>query len=197
MSEGTQRHIPRIRLTGRGAVLGMLVVFALGLLGAGWLGWAVLVGASFVAGSAAAVSYVRPRDLLMVTIAPPLLFFIALVGVKAGTATGNMALATVEGAAVTLAGVAPWLFAGTALSVIIAWSRGLRERVRELREELRAGHQPGLPAGPRPGPAAADAPPRPLSPETSSRPVPAASDGPTASDAPAALDAADAPPSAR
>jgi Domain of unknown function (DUF6542) len=188
MSEGTQRHIPGIRLTGRGAVLGMLVLFALGLLGAGWLGWAVLVGASFVAGSAAAVSYVRPRDLLMVTIAPPLLFFIALVGVKAGTATGNMALATVEGAAVTLAGVAPWLFAGTALSVVIAWSRGLRERVRELREELRSGRQPGPPAGPRPGPAAADAPPRPVSPEASSRPVPATSDAPAA---------ADAPPSAR
>ena len=69
----------------------MLVVFALGLLAASWLHWAVLAGASFVVGSAAAVLYVRPRDLLMVTIAPPLLFCIALVGVKALTATGNVA----------------------------------------------------------------------------------------------------------
>ena len=184
MSEQAQRLIPRIRLTGRGAILGMLAVFALGLLGASWLGWGVLAGASFVAGSAAAVFYVRPRDLLMVTIAPPLLFCIALVVVKAETATGNMALATVEGAAVTLAGVAPWLFAGTALSLVIAWSRGLRERVRELAEELRPGRQPGPPAGPRPGPAAADAPPRPLSPAASSRPAPAASSAPAASDAP-------------
>jgi hypothetical protein len=188
MSEQAQRPVPRIRLTGRGAVVGMLALFALGLLGASWLGWGVLVGASFVAGSAGAVFYVRPRDLLMVTIAPPLLFCIALVGVKAGTATGNVALATVEGAAVTLAGVAPWLVAGTALSVVIAWSRGLRGRVRELAEELRLGRQPGPLAGPRPGPAAADAPARPLSPAASSLPAPAASSAPAA---------ADSPPSAR
>ena len=161
MSEHAQRLIPDIRLTGRGAVLGMLAVFALGLLGAAWLGWGVLAGASFVAGSAAAVLYVRPRDLLMVTIAPPLLFCIALVTVKAVTATGDMALSTAEGVAVTLAGVAPWLFAGTALSLVIAWSRGLRERVRELQEELRLGAPAGSPdpaASPRPAAAAPDAP---------------------------------------
>ena len=158
MSEQLQRHIPDIRLTGRGAVLGMLAVFALGLLGASWLGWGVLAGASFVAGSAAAVFCVRPRDLLMVTIAPPLLFCIALVVVKAVTATGDMALSTAEGVAVTLAGVAPWLFAGTALSLVIAWSRGLRERVRELGEELRPRRSPDPPASPRPAAAAPDAP---------------------------------------
>jgi hypothetical protein len=153
MSEQAQRHIPDIRLTGRGAVLGMLAMFALALLASSWLGWAVLAGAFFVAGSAAAVLYVRPRDLLVVTIAPPLLFCVALVGVKAVTATGDMALSTAEGVAVTLAGVAPWLFAGTALSLVIAWSRGLRERVRELTEELRLGAPPRSPdpaASPRP-----------------------------------------------
>jgi hypothetical protein len=184
MSEQAQRRVPGIRLTGRGAVLGMLAVFALGLLGASWLGWGVLAGASFVAGSAAAVFYVRPRDLLMVTIAPPLVFCIALVGVKAGTATGNMALSTAEGAAVTLAGVALWLFAGTALALAIAWSRGLRERVHELREELQPGRglgQPGAPASPRPGPATPDAPAH--SPDLSGSPHPAAA-------------ASDAPPSA-
>lgn len=194
MSEQAQRLIPGIRLTGRGAVLGMLAVFALGLLGASWLGWGVLAGASFVAGSAAAVFYVRPRDLLVVTIAPPLLFCIALVGVKAGTATGNVALATAEGAAVTLAGVAPWLFAGTALSLVIAWSRGLRERVRELGQELRPGRQPGPPAGARPGPGTPDVPPHSLSPAASPRPAPATS---AASAAPAASASPDAPPSAR
>ena len=147
MSEQVQGPVPGIRLTGRGAVLGMLALFALGLLGASWLGWGVLAGASFVVGSAAAVFYVRPRDLLMVTIAPPLLFCIALVGVKAATATGDVALGTAEGVAVTLAGVALWLFAGTALSLVIAWSRGLRERVREFGEELRPSRQPGPPAG--------------------------------------------------
>jgi hypothetical protein len=193
LSEQAQRLIPGIRLTGRGAILGMLAVFALGLLGASWLGWGVLAGASFVAGSAAAVLYVRPRDLLMVTIAPPLLFCIALVVVKAGTATGNVALATVEGVAVALAGVAPWLFAGTALSLAIAWARGLRECVSELREGLRPGRQPGPPAGPHPGPGTPDVPPHFLSPAPSPRPAPAAS----ASAAPAASASPDAPPSAR
>jgi hypothetical protein len=161
MTGEAARDTPGIRLTGRGAVMGMLAVFALGLLAASWLGWGVLAGAFFVAGSAAAVLYVRPRDLLVVTIAPPLLFCVALVGVKAVTATGDMALSTAEGVAVTLAGAAPWLFAGTALSLVIAWSRGLRERVRELTEELRLGTPPRSPdpaASPRPAAAAPDAP---------------------------------------
>jgi hypothetical protein len=96
-----------------------------------------------------------------VTIAPPLLFCMALVGVKAVTATWDMALSTAEGVAVALAGVAPWLFAGTALSLVIAWSRGLRGRVRELMEELRLGTPPRSPdpaASPRPAAAATDAP---------------------------------------
>lgn len=161
MSGQGQRFIAGIRLTGRGAVLGMLAVFAVGLLAASWLGWGVLAGAFFVAGSTAAVLYVRPRDLLVVTIAPPVLFCVALVAVKAVTATGDMALSTAEGVAVTLAGAAPWLFAGTALSLVIAWSRGLRERVRELREELRLDAPPRSPdpaASPRPATAAPDTP---------------------------------------
>jgi hypothetical protein len=163
MSAQTQAHSSRILLTGRGAVMGMLAVFALGLLGASWLGWPVLAGACFVAGSVAAVFYVRPGDLLMVTIVPPLLFGIALVGVKAGTATGSVALSTAEGTAITMAEVAPWLFAGMVLTLVIAWARGLRGCVRELRQGLRpADRRPGATAGPRPGPAAADAPrPRP------------------------------------
>jgi hypothetical protein len=180
MSEQLQRHIPDIRLTGRGAVMGMLAVFALGLLGASWLGWGVLAGASFVVGSAAAALYVRPRDLLMVTITPPVLFCAALVVVKAVTATGDMALSTAEGVAVTLAGMAPWLFAGTALSLVIAWSRGLHERVSELREELQRGRQPGMPAGPRPGSVRPDAPARPSDPPSAgSRPAAAAPDAPS------------------
>jgi hypothetical protein len=181
MSEQAQRLVPGIRLTGRGAVLGMLAVFALGLLGASWLGWGVLAGACYVAGSAAAVLYVRPRDLLMVTIAPPLLFCVALVAVKAVTATGDMALSTAEGVAVTLAGVALWLFAGTALALAIAWSRGLRQRVHELKEELRSGRdvgQPGAPASPRSGPATPDAPAHSPDPSSSPRPAAAASDAP-------------------
>jgi hypothetical protein len=164
----------------------MLAVFALGLLVASWLGWPVLAGASFVIGSVAAVLYVRPGDLLMVTIAPPLLFGIALVAVKAATATGSLALSVAEGMAITMAEVAPWLFAGVVLTLVIAWARGLRGCVRELRQDLRAvGHpaagrlatdrpsagrpgtdrpaadrRPAATVGPPPSPAAGDAPPR-------------------------------------
>ena len=176
----TQRDIPRIRLTGRGAVMVMLAVFALGLLVASWMGWPVLAGVCFVIGSVAAVLYVRPGDLLMVTVVPPLMFGITLVAVKAATATGSMALSVAEGTAITLAEVAPWLFAGMVLTLVIAWARGLRGCVRELRQDLRAAGRPaadrlpadrlpagrpatdrgpGATAGPRPGPAAADASP--------------------------------------
>ena len=148
MSGRTLAHTRGVRLTGRGAVVVMLVIFALGLLGASWLSWPVLAGGSFLVGSAAAAWYVRPADLLTVAVTPPLLFGATLVGVKAATATGNMALSTVEGTAITLAGAAPWLFAGVALSLAIAWSRGLPQCVRDLRQELR--HSPG-PPGPDTG----------------------------------------------
>jgi Domain of unknown function (DUF6542) len=126
-----------VQLTGRGAVLGMLAVFSLGLLGAGWLGWPVLAGAAFLAGGLAAAWYTRPTDLLTVAVTPPLLFCVALVGVKAVTATGNLTIAVAGGTLITLAGVAPWLFAGTGLSLVIACFRGLPRCVSELRRDLR------------------------------------------------------------
>jgi len=151
MSGEVQQDTLRIRLTGRGAVMGMLAVFALGLLVASWMGWPVLAGASFVIGSAAAVLYVRPGDLLMVTVAPPLLFGVALVVVKAATATGSVALSVAEGTAITMAEVAPWLFAGMVLTLVIAWARGLPGCVRELRQDLRDAGRPaaGRPAAGR------------------------------------------------
>jgi hypothetical protein len=170
MSGQTQAHSSRILLTGRGAVMVMLAAFALGLFGASWTPWPVLAGAFFVIGSVGAVVYVRPGDLLMVTIVPPLLFGITLLVVKAATATGNVVLSIAEGTAITMAEVAPWLFAGMALTLVIAWARGLGECVRELKQDLRAaGHRPadGRPADRRPGamadpspsPAAANPPP--------------------------------------
>ena len=170
MSGQTQAHSSRVLLTGRGAVMVMLAAFALGLFGASWTPWPVLAGAFFVIGSVAAIIYVRPGDLLMVTIAPPLLFGITLLGVKAATATGNMVLSIAEGTAITMAEVAPWLFAGMALTLVIAWARGLGECVRELRQDLRAAgprpadhrppdRRPDATAASSPGPAAADSPP--------------------------------------
>src|SRR5262249_30936182 len=165
MAGEAQRDTLRIRLTGRGAVMGMLAVFAVGLLVASWMGWPVLAGASFVIGSAAAVLYVRLGDLLMVTIVPPLLFGITLVVVKAATATGSMVLSVAEGTAITMAEVAPWLFAGMVLTLVIALARGLRGCVRELRRAVgatalpAAARRPGAAAAAHPGLAAADPPP--------------------------------------
>src|SRR5215475_4420898 len=190
MSGEVQQDTLRIRLTGRGAVMGMLAVFALGLLVASWMGWPVLAGASFVIGSAAAVLYVRPGDLLMVTVAPPLLFGVALVVVKAATATGSFALSVAEGTAITMAEVAPWLFAGMVLTLVIAWARGLPGCVRELRQDLRDA---GRPAAGRP---ATD--PLPAARPPAGRPGvgrPAADRGPDATVGPPLSPAAgDAPP---
>jgi hypothetical protein len=148
----------------------MLAVFAVGLIGASLTPWPVLAGAFFVIGSVAAVIYVRPGDLLMVTIVPPLLFGIALLAVKAATASGNVVLSIAEGIAITMAEVAPWLFAGMALTLVIAWARGLGGCVRELRQDLRADRhrpvdhrptdrRPDAAGAPRPGPAAEPPPP--------------------------------------
>ena len=68
------------RLTGRGAVLGMAVVFTVGLLAASWLGVTMLAGIFFVLGCGLAAWYTRPADLLTVVLAPPLLFSGALLG---------------------------------------------------------------------------------------------------------------------
>jgi hypothetical protein len=127
---------PAIRLTGRGAIVLMLAVFTVGVLAAGWLGSPAVAGVSFLAGSAGAVWYARKADLLLVAVSPPTLLCIVLVVVNAVTASGGVALSVAEGTAVTLAGAAPWLFAGTALSLIIAAARGLRGPIGELRQNL-------------------------------------------------------------
>ena len=124
-----------VALTGRGAVAGMLAVFFLSLLVASWLQWGVLAGASFVIGSVAAAWYTKPRDLLTAVVSPPLLFFCALICVKALTAKGSTIISTVEGTALTLANVAPWLFVGVAAYP----DRGLDPRPAPVRRRPAAG----------------------------------------------------------
>jgi hypothetical protein len=111
----------------------MFVVFFLGLLLASWLHWSPLAGGSFVLGCGAAARWTKPRDLLSVVVSPPALFLIALLGVKALTATGNVLISVAEGTVLTLADIAPWLFAGVAVSLIIAFFRGLPQCIRDLR----------------------------------------------------------------
>jgi len=139
---------PGLRLTARGAIAGMLVLFFLGLLLSTWLHWGVLAGGSFLVGSVAAARYTKRRDLLAIAVSPPLLFFCDLVCVKALTATGNALLSTVEGTALTLASAAPWLFAGVAISLIVTWFRGLPRCVSDLRRDLHPGTRGARAAGP-------------------------------------------------
>ncbi len=134
------------QLTGRGAVAVMLAVFTLGLAGTSWLGWQVLAGAGFLLGGAVAAWFTKRSGLLTVAATPPLLFCLAVIGVKAATATGNTALSVAGGVAITLAGAAPWLLAGTVLILVIALSRGLRQSLRDLRQDLRAGNRRAAPA---------------------------------------------------
>jgi hypothetical protein len=84
----------------------MLVLFFLGILVASWLHWSPVAGGSFVLGCAAAAWWTKPRDLLTVVVSPPLLFFCALLGVKALTSTGDTLISIAEGTALTLADVA-------------------------------------------------------------------------------------------
>lgn len=125
----------------------MLLVFFIGVLAADWLHWSPLADASFLLGSAGAAWYTKQRDLLTVAVSPPLLFFIVVICVKTLTASGNTALATVEGTALTLANVAPWLFIGVAASLLIAWFRGLPRCVAELRRGLHPELARRRPAG--------------------------------------------------
>ena len=132
-----------MRLTGRGALLVMFVLFLSGLLASGWLGWGPLAGGTFVAASALAAARTQRGDLLAVTVSPPALFGGAVLCVKALTASGNVLLSAGAGTLITLANTAPWLLAGTALSLVIAFARGLRGTAAALGRQLH-----GLPPAP-------------------------------------------------
>jgi hypothetical protein len=95
---------------------------------------------TFVLGAAAAARYTKQPDLLTVTVTPPLLFFCALIGVKLVTA-GSSLVSVLAESLLTLAAVAPWLFAGVALNVGIGMFRGLPRSLADLR-----GHASDSPA---------------------------------------------------
>ena len=123
-----------IRLTARGALVLMLAVFTLGVLLAKGLGQPAVTGVFFLAGGAAAAWWARKSDLLLVAVSPPTVLCIVVVLVSATTGSGGLAVSVAEGAALTLAGAAPWLFAGTALTLIIAAARGLHMSAWPVRQ---------------------------------------------------------------
>lgn len=126
-----------VRLTARGAIV---LLFAITLVGR-LTGSSALVGAAFVAGCVVAVLLAPRHDLLSLVVTPPLVFFLATLlveTVSAVLAAGSFLQALGLGLFTTMSAAAPWLFVGSALVLAIAWTRGLAENVRELREELAA-----------------------------------------------------------
>jgi hypothetical protein len=128
-------------VTVRGAIVVMAGVFLFCSLVSGWLSVAVLSGLGYLACCVLAPLVVRRDAQLQVVIAPPTLFLAVLVLTQIVTAQGTSRhghiLSVLEGTTLTLAALAPWLLAGTALGVAVAMARGLPECAREFVAGLR------------------------------------------------------------
>jgi hypothetical protein len=128
-------------VTVRGAMVAMFGVFLLCSLVAGWLNFGVLTGLGYVASCLLAPFLVRRHAQLHVVVAPPAIFMAVVVVTQVLTAQGTSRhgriLSVLEGTVLTLAAVAPWLFAGTLLGVWASARRGLRQCTRELLAEFR------------------------------------------------------------
>jgi hypothetical protein len=112
------------RLTGRGAIVVLFgFCFAI-LLIAAWTGWGTLAGAAFVCGCGAVTYYTRTSGMRALVVCPPLLFLAGLGCAELITAPSTFQAA--ERILVTLGTSAPWLFTGTALTIVVAVGRGYR-----------------------------------------------------------------------
>jgi len=114
-----------------------LVSFA-GTMVAQWTGTPAAPGIAFTLACLATAAAVRPADLLSLSVSPPIAFFVAVVAAESVLALGNEGFARVLllGLASRLAEVAPWLFLGTALVLVIGVFRGLPGNIRDLGDEL-------------------------------------------------------------
>jgi hypothetical protein len=143
----------RAYVTARGAVVGMSALFFACNLIDGWAGLAVLAGLGYVAGCVLAPYFVRQYALPLVVAAPPAIFLSGLIVAQVLTAQGSgrhgQALSVLEGTLLTLAALAPWLLAGTALGVCVAIPRGLVRCVREVLTERREDIEQRRPWAPR------------------------------------------------
>lgn len=126
-----------VRLTGRGAMLGVFVLCFVGLIVSDWSHRGALSGGTFVAACVLAAVWTQRADLLTVAATPPALFLVAVICEKALMPSGSLVLSTTEGTLITLADTAPWLLAGMAVSLIIAFSRGLWQNIGALCRDLR------------------------------------------------------------
>jgi len=137
-------------ITVRGAVVAMFGIFFLCTLVAGWLSLGILMGLGYAACCILAPFCVRRHALVHVIIAPPAIFLAAVIFTQILTAQGTTrhgrVLSVLEGTVLTLAAVAPWLLAGSALGVGGAMTRGLPACVRQLTADLRGDGADRVPA---------------------------------------------------
>ncbi|MFC3997122.1 DUF6542 domain-containing protein [Nocardiopsis sediminis] len=136
-----------LRLTARGGILAIVALsFAAALL-AHVTGVAGINGGVFVAVCIATALVVRPTDLLSLTVSPPLAYFVAALAAETVLTLGSPGFSrgVAIGMATRLADVAPWLFLGTALVLVIAVFRGLPGTVRDFSDEVN-GRRPRVPA---------------------------------------------------
>ncbi|GIH27910.1 hypothetical protein Aph01nite_62200 [Acrocarpospora phusangensis] len=117
-----------MRLTARGAVTLLFVITLLGQL--------IAPGPVFIVGCAVAVLLVNPRDLLPLVVTPPLVFFLAALFIETVHAlrTASFLQSLALGLFTTLSAAAPWLLAGSALTLGVAWRRGLAANLRVVRQ---------------------------------------------------------------
>jgi len=131
----------RSHVTLRGAVIGMLLLSLVACLLAEWLNVGELAGIGFCAGCVLAPLYARRDAQLQIVASAPVIFLASVIMTQALTAQGSSnhgrLESVLEGTLLTLASAAPWLFAGTAACVGVAWRQGLPDCVRELRSGLR------------------------------------------------------------
>jgi hypothetical protein len=125
----------RVRLTARGALVGLFAACFLTQLLADWTGWSAVADLAFVGGCGAAAWYTKRGALLAVAVSPPLIFLIACVCAEWLTASGTFS--TLEGIFVTLGTSAPWLFLGTGLSLVVTVCRGLPREIADSIAALR------------------------------------------------------------
>lgn len=143
-----QRHPTRAEsaparsyVTARGAMVAMLGFFLVSDLIASWLHLAVMIGLGYAGACVLAPFFVRRHALLQVIVAPAAIFLVAVIISQVLTAQGTSrhgkALSVLEGTFLTLAAIAPWLFAGTALGIGAAMTQGLPQSIRDLAAGLR------------------------------------------------------------
>ncbi|MFV2195989.1 DUF6542 domain-containing protein [Nocardiopsis sp. LOL_012] len=126
------------RLTGRGAVLLICVLSFAGTMVAHAVPVPAVPGLAFTAACTATASLVRPSDLLSLSVSPPIAYFVAVTAAEVLMALGHEGFSRVLllGLASRLAEIAPWLFLGTALVLIIGVFRGLPGNIRELNDRF-------------------------------------------------------------